>query len=202
MFERMRKKNLGQSLLEVIVAIGVVLSVLISISGLVAINVFGQKSSENRVLASQLAREGIEAIRNFRDTTLLKKWTLEEETGEYSEPAHYYYITNFNGDNNNRWKLNQGASGWGSEYDLGLSVNNLYEPGGATYTGFKRRMLIDSLCQSSSNCALGDPGICDSNDGASVCASRIGYRVTSQVQWLENNQAQNLQLVDFLYDWR
>lgn len=201
MFERMRKKNLGQSLLEVIVAIGVVLSVLISISGLVAINVFGQKSSENRVLASQLAREGIEAIRNFRDTTLLKKWTLAEETGEYSESAHYYYITNFNSDNNNRWKLNQGVSGWGSQYDLGLSASNFYEPGGAAYNGLKRRILIDSLCQSSSDCALGDPGICDSLD-AGVCTSRIGYRVTSEVQWLENNQTQSLKLVDFLYDWR
>lgn len=198
-----RVSESGQSLIEVVIAIGVILSVLISIAGLVAINIFGQKKSENKTIASNLAREGIEAIRNFRDTAIVKKRRVEDETDlEYTESSHYYFVTNFNSDNDNRWKLTGGGSGWGSEYNLGLSANNLYEPGGATYTGFKRRITIDSLCLDPANCGAGDAGICDPADGASVCASRIGFRVTSEVQWTENTQTQTVKLVDFLYNWR
>src|SRR3989338_5251199 len=79
----------GQSLMEVVVALGVVLFVLISIVVLVLINSFGQKASENRVIATNLAREGIEVFRNLRDTAKLQK--TDVSLPGFSGTNHFFY---------------------------------------------------------------------------------------------------------------
>lgn len=189
--------NSGQTLLEVIVALGVVLSVLITIAGLVMINLFGQKASESRIIAGNLAREGIEAMRQIRDTVKLQKTTLDDFTeNEYIAVAHYYVpLINTT---NNSWNLR--ADNINTQLYL---KNNTYQyDASGTLSPFKRQLVIDPICQDTANCSAGTTGVCEISDGIGVCVATIGYRIKSEVQWTENNQAVNFSLTDFLYDWQ
>ena len=179
------------------------LSVLITIAGLVMINVFGQKASESRIIAGNLAREGIEAMRNIRDTVKLQKTTLETFTASEYLPIFHYYIPFFD-NTNNSWTLQSKCNTFCADTQLYLkdSVYQYSQPTG-TLTQFKRHLIIDPICQDTSNCASGDTGVCELADGVGVCAATIGYRVTSEVQWTENNQVvPTFKLVDFLYEWQ
>jgi len=66
-----KKEKLGFSLLEVIVAIGVTAIGLLGIISLVAQNVQAQYLNRNILIASQLAQEGLELVRNKRDINWL-----------------------------------------------------------------------------------------------------------------------------------
>ena len=64
-------KNAGQSLMETIVAIAVMLAVVVAVLALVTSSVVGQKESEFQITAVNLAREGIEVVRGIRDSNWL-----------------------------------------------------------------------------------------------------------------------------------
>src|SRR3989344_369603 len=145
----------GQSLMEVVVALGGVLFVLISIVVLVLINSFGQKASENRVLATNLAREGVEVFRNLRDTAKLQKKTLTQLDASYDATKHYYYLSL--NSTTNVWDLLKSASDIGATWnaDTRLYLNsNIYNNSGATYTNFQRRLMIEPICAVSTECLL------------------------------------------------
>ena len=61
----------GQGLLETIVAIGVILTGLVSVMTLVISNLTGAREAALRYQAVNLAREGIELVRNKRDSNWL-----------------------------------------------------------------------------------------------------------------------------------
>jgi hypothetical protein len=64
--------NKGEALLETIIAF-IVLAVGVTIAGMIlASSLRNMQNAKNRVIAVNLAREGIEAVRNIRDTNWLK----------------------------------------------------------------------------------------------------------------------------------
>lgn len=189
-------------------ALGVVLFVLISIVALVLINISGQKGSESRVLANNLAREGIEAVRNLRDTARLQK--TDVSLPGFSSTNHFFYpVINTS---NSKWTL-QNVPNFFSETETRLRLkDNVYQHNLSntyTYTIFQRQLTMDPICVDTSACVDGidDPVVsleCSScPDANSDSLPDIsGYRVTSEVRWLENNQTVSIKLLDFLYDWR
>lgn len=190
-----KKSTCGQTLLEAVVAIGLILSVLISIAGFISLNIFGQKYNENTIIASNLAREGIEVARHIRDSN--RKQSKNFITGS----DHFYKFFNKEYGDWYQWLLEPkdpfGGSSFDENFRLKLDVNNLYGNFG-TITPFKRRIIIDGIC---SALECGD-GICSSGEGS--CAHTIGYRITSQVEWQENTQGKKThlyELKDFLYNW-
>lgn len=203
------KKRIGQSLIEVIVAIGIILSVLISIAVLVVINIFGQKSSENMIIASNLAREGIEAVRNIRDTS-----RRQNITPAFNGAGHFWR-SSLN-TTNNTWSLLV-ASGCTNPLPADTAINLVPIGGGYVYndsasggvaTIFKRLITIDDVCVVTTDCGdgvceNGVGGVCGNSEGTcTVATGRSGYRVKAEIEWLENNKMLTFELVDFLYDWR
>ena len=196
--------------MEVVVALGVVLFVLISIVALVLINSFGQKGSENRTIALNLAREGIEVFRNMRDTAKLQKSGIPN----FSSESHYYYLV-FSASTNS-WTINTSDVSWTNTRLYLIPYNPLgvpptfpiYVPTVASnvYTNFQRRITVDSICSDVTKCSIGTAGVCEASETDNCVVANVsnyvGYRIKSEVQWLENNQTVNLELVDFLYDWR
>lgn len=61
--------NRGQGLVEGLAAITVIVLALASLIGLTIYNLSGQKISEDTLIAINLAREGIEVVRNIRDSS-------------------------------------------------------------------------------------------------------------------------------------
>lgn len=66
------RQHPGQTLLEAIVAIAVILSAVFSSTTLIISSITAGRISQNRVEAANFAREGVEIIRSFRDGNWLK----------------------------------------------------------------------------------------------------------------------------------
>lgn len=62
----------GETILEVVIAIGILSLVLFSAFGLIAQSIATHTNIKNRVTAIDLAREGLEIVRNVRDTNWIK----------------------------------------------------------------------------------------------------------------------------------
>lgn len=91
----------GQGILEVVFSISVVTIGLISIVSLVLFNINVQNYNHNILIASNLAREGIEIVRNVRDSNWLdpaKEWDdslfiTEEEPTIYKDDNSFIILT-------------------------------------------------------------------------------------------------------------
>ena len=70
-FVRKIKSQKGQGLMELIVAMAVIIVGLFSVWALFFSNFNGEQEAETRMIASNLAREGIEAVKNIRDSNWL-----------------------------------------------------------------------------------------------------------------------------------
>lgn len=65
------KQNIGFSILEVIIAILIISIGMIGVLSLITQNIQAQDIGKNDLIASQLAQEGLELVRNIRDTNWL-----------------------------------------------------------------------------------------------------------------------------------
>lgn len=177
----------GQSIMELVVAVGIIIFALTAIITLTLYNLVGQKVSENTIIASNLAREGIEVIRNMRDISWLG--------GDFSETlvlASDHTVTVVFNDLTNSWSLNQTPNTI-TAAPLYLK-NNLYvHDASGQKTNFYRLLTIDFLCSDGS---IVTSGTCS---GVSV----VGYRVISAVRWDDRGgKVHNYQLTDYIYDWK
>jgi Tfp pilus assembly protein PilV len=62
-----RSACLGQSLIEVVVAVGVMSLLLVSLLSLISLSIKNSRLAKDRTLAVQLAQEGVELMRAYRD---------------------------------------------------------------------------------------------------------------------------------------
>jgi type II secretory pathway pseudopilin PulG len=87
-------KNPGESLLEILVSTVIIVVILTTVFALIQQGMSVSVSSENRLQAINIAREGIEAVRNIRDTNWLKysgnrreKWLCLDKLSGWT-PSH------------------------------------------------------------------------------------------------------------------
>ncbi|MFA6255506.1 MAG: type II secretion system protein [Patescibacteria group bacterium] len=180
----------GQSLMEMIAAIAILLIVVTAILALTISNIVGQKESEFQVLANNLAREGIEAVRDIRDSNWLggQAW----DTGLQSGEAIVDFIKA-----ENHWQLDSTS----------CSGNDLlyFDPASGFYShdsdgqnsSFSRCLDLSSIClDSDGNEYIVADNACNSDD------QKIGLKVEAKVTWLERGKHREVQLDDLIYDWR
>lgn len=70
---QLNRHRSAQSLLEAIIAIGVILAATISATTLVVTTISSGRSSADKVEAANLAREGVEVVRVIRDSNWMKR---------------------------------------------------------------------------------------------------------------------------------
>jgi len=61
------KKNKGQSLIEVVVAVGITTLLSVALLSVVSISIKNSRVAKDRTIAVELAQEGIELMRTYRD---------------------------------------------------------------------------------------------------------------------------------------
>ncbi|MFH1366925.1 MAG: hypothetical protein ABIH38_02955 [Patescibacteria group bacterium] len=188
------KKYRGQSLMESILAIGLVMSVVISSIGISIYTTRIGRSSQNRLVAYNLAREGIEYARNIRDSNWLKK--SQRTVLNPGPPVEYYdWDTGLDGCSSVWCTLDYRlvSSVWTwvkTPLAAGVYINNCatcelridstyftYSLTSGTLSGFSRALKIDTST----------PNI---------------LKVIVKVKWLENNQAKIITLEEDLTNWR
>jgi len=177
---RFQKKPAGESLLETIIAITILSIILVSVFGLLTQALSANKDIKNRVIALNYAREGIEGVRNIRDTNWLRfsgdrrgKWLClnSPDCTQKIETAKY--------------KLN-----YSTQYSLEKKTdafdltNTVYEV--ASGSIFHRQLDLEPETKD----------VCPSNK---CDESRL--RITSRVKWLEEGNVRTVTLETYLYDF-
>lgn len=192
------KSEKGQSLVEMTIAIAIILTGLMGALALTVSNLSGVGEAGTRVVASNLAKEGIDVVRNIRDTNWLENNVWDNwlsSGGDFTAIAIFKPAAN-------EWRLDFSPS---SIFDAAAKLyrdeNNLYlqdtVPPVGTATLYSRLITLDPICLNTATkieTINGNP--CGGEE------EKIGVRVRSEVTWTESGRSHSLVLEDRLYNWR
>lgn len=191
----------GLTFIETIVAIGVLLTGIISGLTLTTFNLNSSVASEGRLRAANFAREGIEVVRQIRDSNWLASHLWLE--GILHDPdARYRLTVNFDPENNAWTTADQSAN-----IETCGDCQLYYQPAfgvfshdaGGELTGYKRLITINQICWQTE---FDEEAIMGVGQGCGADTVLVGYQLTSQVTWTDNNINHELNVIDRIYDWR
>ena len=182
----MRKlfNNKGFSILEASVVMAVVSIGVLGVFSLVLQNIKVQKTNKNMLVASMLAQEGLELVRNIRDDN----WIASPQVA---------------------WDLD--IAGWGSiDYMMDLRVADDSDGDGYIIEEANTRLFKDSANNFYTHKALGNTATqyyrlitVDGVDASTILDGIVDYyKVKSHVQWNENGNLKNYIAETCLYNWR
>lgn len=191
----------GQGLLEIIVAIGVLSTGVFSAVALMTSSLNATKENEARLLGSNLAREGIEAVRAIRDSNWLSSSVWD--TGLEGVGGDYTGIVFFDWTNGN-WSMDftandiTGESAVVLRLEDGLAVQippSVSAPP-VEETLYRRLITVNPLCydQATRLFSVIESGICPDK--------KAGIEVNSMVEWSVGPRARRASFVENMYDWR
>lgn len=208
----------GQSLLEVIIAVGIIITGVVGTLVLILYTVFTSEASKAQILGVNLAREGVEIIRNIRDSNWLKidseitgvTWNaglaqdpLIEEN-DYTAIAHFAAATG-------TWSLDFTVDALSdSRSALWLQADGLYNqfagaPSGQQ-TQYQRLLTLNPICrdQNNANEEVQESGEdCDNLDEIGTTDfSQVGVEVHSDVRWSTRGREHEIRSIEKLYDWK
>ncbi len=192
-------KSQGQGLLEVTMAIGIIILGLLGIMALTTSSFGAAAEAENRILATNLAREGLEAARSLRDDA----WLQGSSTSWYSQLSGGSDVTAMP-------VLDPATFAWSFDFtpnslQESLSVvwrdqNSLFRQSSSSISGsptlYSRLVTFYPICRDAlSNTEVSDGVACQSG------FNQIGVRVISEVGWSRHG-SHVISLEGFLYNWR
>lgn len=180
----MRIKNQrekGFSLLETVIALGILVVGIGGAVGLVAQSLSSIEAIKNKVISANLAQEGIEVVRNLRDENWLNDVHWRGTGGGISLAGGDCGVSDAD------YRVQYNATALINFADTLLQVNssgyygynNEYGYLGGTDTVFKRKITI---------CRI------DVND--------TQIKVISRVDWTEKGRAKFIEIEDRLYNWK
>jgi len=164
--------------MEVMVAIFIVVTGLTTVLVLLTQSISGATRSTNKLIAANLAQEGIEVVRNIRDLS----YNGSDPNGVWTA----WHTTNYstgctpNGVNIYLCSAQYNSVAFGSSYNTNLnfdSTTGLYSYGAGTQSIFKRTITLTRV-------------------------SNAQLRVNSLVSWSEKGTPYNINVEDTLWNWR
>lgn len=166
----------GFSLLETVIALGILVVGIGGAVGLVAQSLSSIEAIKNKVISANLAQEGIEVVRNLRDENWLNDVHWRGEGGGISLVDADY-------------RVQYNATALINFADAPLQVNSAgyygyngqYGFSGGSDTVFKRKITLSTVTKSDSTQVM---------------------KVVSQVDWTEKGRAKSIKLEDWLYNWK
>lgn len=203
----------GQTMLEAIVASGIIITAVGAALTLVHSSIAGAKESDNRLIATNLAREGIEVIRLIRDSNWLagNDWDegLEGTGNDYSGIVVFDAATK-------SWSMDFTPTVLGDAETMiyrqvvaggperpGLFRQGNPQPDGTQETFFSRIVHVAALC---SNPAASTPNFIayePKADGESCATEKIGIEIRSEVGWISAGGGEHaVTAVERIFDWR
>ena len=197
----------GQTLLEVIVALSILIVALVATIVLIVSSINAGKQARNKLIATSLAREGIETVRNIRDSNWLDPAVVDWDNGLYT-PSDSTAIPIIDG--TNPTSLDFTVNNF-SEIDTEIkSSNNFYVQGNNVSggkTSFYRLIYISPICHDDSDNESIDPAIdsdllCGSAGIHASYPNKVGIRVVVEVRWPSDSSSKTISIEDRLYNWQ
>ena len=198
-------------MVEAAVALGIIVTAVSSSLTLVMASIRAEKESETDIVAANLAREGIEAVRAIRDSNWLASRPFDSglvNLGDCTaipvfaadkQPDGFWSVdyspSGFNDDRTEVWRYAPGAQDPQTE---GLFVQALQQPEGTVASGFQRLLTIEEVCVDTDGTESVSP-VCG---GCPASQQEIGLRVRSDIRWTVNTRVENMSVEEWLYDWR
>ncbi|OJI07843.1 hypothetical protein BK004_00130 [bacterium CG10_46_32] len=199
----------GQGLLETIVALGIIVSGVVGMLNLTVSNQTSTEDSSERLIATNLGREGVEIVRNIRDTNWLSceiiggvlscnTWDQGLVSGVDTTAVPLFnavtnaWIIDFTPDDLTHtytrvWRYSSGvAENIGTQFQT-----TELTPANADVTSYRRLLDISSICEDktiATSCSAGNP--------------KIGIRVQSIVEWTARGKQNSLTSEERLFNWR
>lgn len=228
-YPRVQRLHSGFTLLETVIAVGIILFGLVS---LVTLNISSLNTStvtSDEFLAANFAREAVEVVRSIRDSNWLvydTDSTTAWNTGLIQDgDTDYTFIPEFTGGNFNALDVEPdnfghictGASSqtydcsaiWKSNTERYFQiVSSAFNPSNANFsqTSFSRLIYLYPICRDSAD--LTSEGILDDTT-SSTCAAEygstyehVGIDVVVTLQWASIGGTQTYTLEEYIYDWR
>lgn len=170
-----KTKNKGFSLMEVIIAVAVIITALIAAMTLISFSVSAITSSKSKITATNLAQEGLEIVRNIRDSNWVgPDYKMRYDGGSedwrnglgLGDPDPKQYLVQYN---------QPGLLDWSST-PLQIDSSGFYQYDSGTNTPFYRKIIIEYIGNNQ-------------------------IKVTAEITWQEKGRSQIIQVEDRLYNW-
>lgn len=167
----------GQGILETIVAIGVIITAIVGTISLVAFTLRSTSSTLNRLIAQNLAWEGIEVAVNLRDTNFLQGSSFDTNLSGGADTTAIFTFD----ENSNVWLVDFSADSFADQSTVLYRQGGLYRqaasaPAGEA-TSFRRLIIIEQPAPEE-------------------------IVVTSSVQWTERGDTFEVSSSRALINWR
>jgi len=131
--KKQKTKNKGFSLMEVIIAIAIITTALISIMVLITFSISSIRVAKSKIIATNLAQEGLEIVRNIRDSNWLSYKRASENWRDGLQPGDY------------RVQYNQLGLLSFSALPLRKNSNGFYQYDSGNNTPFYRKITIEHV---------------------------------------------------------
>ncbi len=216
----MASNKKGQGLIELIIAIAVISTGLFSVWTLFQSNFNGEQEAKARVVGANLAREGLEAVKNIRDSNWLHgdenqydeegnfwEWDHGLATGDHIVSGLFTTTTDGSYDGMASLVSISGAGDPATKLYLDDSGFFVSDDSGS-YSGYSRLVTIRNICCQSSE---GEDVVreqCSSqafevtSDGCASDQAKIGLDVASMVSWQVEGKARSITMQEQLFNWR
>lgn len=184
----------GQTLLELLTALFVLGLVLVGALALTSSNFRLESIGSSRLVATNLAREGIELARGIRDSNWLKGQAFNaglsnaKHCSVIARDDARFFVDHFS--------FQDCADVFDSSFQLFQTADGRYESDPASGTGVERYRLIrlDPICLNGNVETVQTESSCEAG-------SDIGVAVNSQVGWYQAGQKMTVSLTEHIYDW-
>lgn len=214
----------GNTLIELMTAIVVISVGLIGGLSLATSNVRNAGLGVSRLIAINMAREGIEVARNIRDSN----WLADSPANQLTQPsliAWYTGLIDTSGSSKKCTTLKSAhrvlafdftATTCPQDQTLFQDMYRMYQSTATdltageymqrgngsvlttnTPTAFYRTIQLDPICLSATNTETVDSATCTASS-----SSMIGMRVTADVKWKQGGGTHQVHLRENLYNWR
>ena len=211
----------GFSLIELIISLAVFTIGVLGTLNLAFSNVRDSRDNLDKIIAVNLAREGIELIRNVRDSNWLKVEANEKDSlGAYytwdyglSVGNQGYVYMDYNEDYNDAFPTVipgacsdiESCVSSCTECELYPNIDGYYaHDNSGVLINYSRGFKLNKICvdETLTNPQANEDTNIDTDQDCDAGDTHIGFQVTSYVQWTSNGTLKSVQIVDQLYNWR
>jgi len=198
----------GQSLLELLVALFILVSALAATVVLIVTSINAGREGRNRLIATNLAREGIELVRNIRDSNWSDPNSIQWNDGltfDNGSTNDTTAVPIIDSDHSSPLFIDFSADGitddqWTRIRQTGVQYLQ-YQDGGNS--AFYRILRLTAICRKDDGGSEALP-VKNSFTGNDCDAgySEVGVRVISEVCWPSSGSNKKVIIEDRLYDWQ